>query len=80
MWSRISFTLRQLPKWQIVVLIVFVAIVVLTAAGPELAPYSTINASPIDRLIPPSAKHWLGTDDNEIEFSRALLPLRAQTW
>ena len=73
MWLRISSTLRQLPLWQLVFLALFALIIVLTAIGPDLAPYSTINASPTDRLIPPSAAHWLGTDDNGIDILSRLL-------
>jgi len=73
MWLRISSTLRQLPLWQLVFLAFFVLIIVLTAVGPYVAPYSTINASPTDRLIPPSAAHWLGTDDNGIDILSRLL-------
>jgi peptide/nickel transport system permease protein len=73
MWKRISITLARLPKWQIVVLFIFAAIIVLSVIGPELAPYSTINASPSDRLLPPSAAHWLGTDDNGIDILSRLL-------
>src|ERR1700722_13278441 len=73
MWLRISSTLRQLPFWQLVFLAFFALIIVLTAVGPYLAPYSTINASPTDRLIPPSAAHWLGTDDNGIDILSRLL-------
>src|SRR5262249_57777695 len=57
----------------IVVLFIFAAIIVLSVIGPELAPYSTINASPSDRLLPPSAAHWLGTDDNGIDILSRLL-------
>ena len=73
MWLRISSTLRQLPLWQLVFLALFVLIILLTVIGPDLAPYSTINASPTDRLIPPSAAHWLGTDDNGIDILSRLL-------
>ena len=73
MWLRISSTLRQLPLWQLVFLTLFALIIVLTAVGPDLAPYSTTNASPTDRLIPPSAAHWLGTDDNGIDILSRLL-------
>ena len=73
MWLRISSTLRQLPLWQLVFLTFFALIIVLTAVGPYLAPYSTINASPTDRLIPPSPAHWLGSDDNGIDILSRLL-------
>jgi peptide/nickel transport system permease protein len=73
MWKRISITLARLPKWQIFVLFIFAAIIALSVIGPELAPYSTINASPPDRLLPPSAAHWLGSDDNGIDILSRLL-------
>src|SRR3984957_4007190 len=73
MWLRISSTLRQLPLWQLGFLVLFALIIVLTAIGPELAPYSTVSASPADRLMPPSAAHWLGTDDNRIDILSRLL-------
>src|SRR5215472_15555526 len=73
MWKRISITLARLPKWQIVVLFIFATIIVLSVIGPELAPYSTINASPSDRLLPPSAAHWFVTDDNGIDILSRLL-------
>jgi peptide/nickel transport system permease protein len=59
--------------WQLGVLLLFSAIIFLAAVGPQIAPYSTINASPADRLIPPSAGHWLGTDDNGIDILSRLL-------
>jgi peptide/nickel transport system permease protein len=73
MWLRITSTLRQLPLWQLVFLTLFALIIVLTVIGPDLTPYSTINASPADRLMPPSATHWLGTDDNGIDILSRLL-------
>jgi peptide/nickel transport system permease protein len=73
MWLRISLTLRRLPSWQLVFLALFAVIIVLTVVGPDLAPYSTIEASPTDRLIPPSAAHWFGTDDNGIDILSRLL-------
>jgi peptide/nickel transport system permease protein len=73
MWLRISLTLRRLPSWQLVFLALFAVIIVLTVVGPDLAPYSTIEALPTDRLIPPSAAHWFGTDDNGIDILSRLL-------
>jgi peptide/nickel transport system permease protein len=73
MWQRVVATWRMLPIWQRIVLVIFLVIMVLAAVGPELAPYSTIDASPNDRLLPPSAKHWFGTDDNGIDILSRLL-------
>jgi peptide/nickel transport system permease protein len=73
MWQRVTATWRLLPTWQRIVLAIFFIIIVLAAVGPELAPYPTIDASPNDRLLPPSAKHWFGTDDNGIDILSRLL-------
>jgi peptide/nickel transport system permease protein len=72
-WKRITHTLTRLPKWQLVVLVLFGGIILLSAVGPQVAPYSTTNASPPDRLIAPSTSHWLGTDDNGIDILSRLL-------
>src|SRR5262245_54586473 len=73
MGRRIAATLRRLPKWQMVVLGIFLGTVFLTVFGPYLGPYSSTTASPGDRLMPPSAAHWFGTDENGIDiFSRLL--------
>ena len=73
MWLRITSTWRSLPIWQRIVLIIFAAIVLLAAIGPVIAPYSTIEASPNDRLLPPGPIHWFGTDDNGIDLLSRLL-------
>ncbi len=73
MWLRIKRTLKDLPKWQLVVLFIFVVILFLTIFGPYLAPFPTEIADPSARLLPPSGKHWLGTDENGMDiFSRIL--------
>ncbi|MEJ8573522.1 dipeptide/oligopeptide/nickel ABC transporter permease/ATP-binding protein [Microbaculum marinum] len=66
-------TLRDLPVWQKVVLVIFAGTIFLTVFGPHIGPYSATTASPADRLMPPSAEHWFGTDENGIDiFSRLL--------
>lgn len=73
MWMRIKRTLKGLPKWQLGVLGIFFGIIFLTIFGPYLAPYPTETADPLSRLLPPSGKHWLGTDENGMDiFSRVL--------
>jgi ABC-type dipeptide/oligopeptide/nickel transport system ATPase component/ABC-type dipeptide/oligopeptide/nickel transport system permease subunit len=73
MWRRLKSTLRELPKWQIVVLFIFAGTIFLTLFGPYLGPYSSVSATAGDRLLPPSAEHWFGTDENGIDiFSRLL--------
>ena len=55
-------------------LVLFAVIIVLTAIGPDLAPYSTISASPSrPAAAAGSAAHWLGTDDNGIDILSRLL-------
>ncbi len=73
MWLRIKRTLKNLPYWQRAVLIIFFGIIFLTIFGPYIAPYPTEVADPLSRLLPPSGKHILGTDENGIDiFSRIL--------
>ena len=39
------------------------AFLVVGVFGPWIAPYGMNEISPIDRLLPPSAEHWFGTDN-----------------
>jgi peptide/nickel transport system permease protein len=73
MWLRIKTTFRSLPRWQYAVLAIILGTLFLTVFGPHLGAYSSISASPSDRLLPPSAAHWLGTDDNGIDILSRLL-------
>jgi peptide/nickel transport system permease protein len=73
MATRLKSTLKALPAWQVVVLVIFLLIIFLTIFGPYLAPYSTTTASPADRLLPPSAAHWFGTDDNGMDILSRVL-------
>ena len=73
MWLRIKRTLKGLPKWQLGVLGIFIGIIFLTIFGPYVAPFPTETADPLSRLLPPSGKHWFGTDQNGMDiFSRVL--------
>ena len=55
MWLRIKTTFRSLPRWQYAVLAIILGTLFLTLFGPHLGPYSSVSASPSDRLLPPSA-------------------------
>ncbi|RVT83296.1 ABC transporter permease [Rhodobacteraceae bacterium CCMM004] len=44
-------------------LIVLVLLVAMAVIGPYLTPYSPLQQDLTARLQPPSAQHWLGTDD-----------------
>jgi peptide/nickel transport system permease protein len=70
---RIKATLRNLPAWQYGVLAIIAGTLFLTLFGPHLGAYSSTAASPGDRLLPPSAAHWFGTDDNGIDILSRLL-------
>jgi peptide/nickel transport system permease protein len=70
---RIKSTLRTLPAWQYGVLAIILLTLFLTLFGPHLGAYSSTAASPSDRLLPPSASHWFGTDDNGIDILSRLL-------
>jgi peptide/nickel transport system permease protein len=43
-------------------LLVFVAVVVLALAAPVIAPFDPNDQNIMEKLRPPSAEHWLGTD------------------
>lgn len=49
--------------------IILAALVVAAFAAPLLTPYEPLVMNPVDRLQPPNARHWLGTD----VFGRDLL-------
>ena len=43
--------------------VVSLLLVLLAIIGPFIAPYDAYLAVPADALLPPSAAHWMGTDD-----------------
>ncbi len=52
-------------------------LLLLAAIGPGLAPYDPLIPDPINRLAPPSAAHWFGTDHlGRDVFSRVLAGAR----
>ncbi|WP_122519835.1 ABC transporter permease [Pannonibacter phragmitetus] len=58
-------TLRALLRNPLTVVgLVIILTLLLTAAfAPWIAPYSPIEGQLTDRLLPPSAAHWMGTDE-----------------
>ena len=43
--------------------LLFLAVVIVFAlASPLIAPYAPLEIAPTDRLVPPNAQHWFGTD------------------
>ncbi|MDR7191081.1 peptide/nickel transport system permease protein [Microbacterium sp. BE35] len=46
-----------------VAVVVSILLVVIAVIGPFIAPYDPYLANPADALLPPSAAHWMGTDD-----------------
>jgi peptide/nickel transport system permease protein len=67
--------LRRLLRDRSGVLMIGVAagIVLVSLLAPVLAPYDPLDIDPAQRLRPPSARHWLGTDDlGRDVFSRVL--------
>ena len=53
------FWRHRLALWSITLL----ALVILSAAFAFLSPYEPTAQTPKDRLLPPSATNWFGTDD-----------------
>lgn len=58
---------------------VSILLVVVALAGPFVAPYDPYFASPADALLPPSAAHWMGTDDAGRDVLSRLLAGAATT-
>lgn len=68
---------RFLTRFERVIVISMVIILVLTVIGPWIAPQPTTTADPLNRLLPPSGANWFGTDSNGMDvFSRILASFR----
>ena len=65
-WSRLS-------RFDWVVLILFVLVLILAAIGPLVAPYPPTIANPLQRLMPPNGAHPFGTDENGIDILSRLI-------
>lgn len=52
-----------LPPAGLVGLVLVVFLVLAAALAPLYSPYDPLTIDPAQRLLPPSAAHWLGTDD-----------------
>ena len=62
-WTRqLASRLRTNPV-SLVGLALAVALIVVAIAAPVIVPYDPIDLNPRDRLLPPSAANWFGTDD-----------------
>lgn len=57
-WSRFKKNKLALVGFIIVSIVIFIAIF-----APLLTPYNPLDTDPFNRLKPPSAEHWLGTDE-----------------
>ena len=53
----------RFSTYEMTVFGVVAALVLLAAVGPLLAPGSIYTSNMLETLMPPSAEHWLGTDD-----------------
>jgi peptide/nickel transport system permease protein len=53
----------RFSAYELTVFSVVAALVLLAAVGPFLAPSSIYTSNMLETLMPPSASHWLGTDD-----------------
>ena len=63
----------KLHPLELVVSVIFLAVLLLAVIGPLIAPFPTQTANPLIRLLAPSGHHWLGTDENGMDiFSRIL--------
>ncbi|WP_374976443.1 ABC transporter permease [Microbacterium trichothecenolyticum] len=62
-----------------VAVVVSILLVVIAVVGPFIAPYDPYLANPADALLPPSAAHWMGTDDAGRDVLSRLLAGAATT-
>lgn len=57
--------------------LVFGAIALLAILAPVVAPYDPVKSVPADKLLPPSPRHWMGTDSYGFDIlSRVLYATR----
>ena len=54
---------RRIPVFDVLVGVVVCVIIAAAIIGPVIAPKSIYESQILDSLMPPSAEHWLGTDD-----------------
>lgn len=60
---------------------IILAMVLMALSAPLLAPYNPIQISLADRLAPPSAAHWFGTDEIGRDIlSRVMYGARISLW
>jgi peptide/nickel transport system permease protein len=79
MLSRRFFWLRRFIRRNPTIVVggILLAMVTLAAAGAPLIAGDPMALSPIDRLLPPSAAHWLGTDSlGRDVYTRAIFGAR----
>lgn len=67
-----------LAKWLLSLPVLILTLLVIGAIfAPLLAYYDPVTPSPAEKLLPPSAEHWFGTDPYGMDvFSRALYATR----
>ena len=63
----------KLHPLELVMSFVFLAVLMLAAIGPLIAPFPTQTANPLIRLLAPSGQHWLGTDENGMDILSRIL-------
>ncbi|RHW41728.1 ABC transporter permease [Neobacillus notoginsengisoli] len=71
----------QKNKLALVGLGIVIFFIIVAAIAPLIAPYSFREQVLADRLLPPSAEHWFGTDDFGRDiFSRVVYGARISLW
>jgi peptide/nickel transport system permease protein len=79
----LRFTLKLLQRNPSAVagFVIIVAMVLMALSAPLLAPYNPVRISLADRLAPPSAAHWFGTDEIGRDLlSRVMYGARISLW
>jgi peptide/nickel transport system permease protein len=77
---RLSFYLLNRNRLQRASFIIFVLLIIVAIFAPVIAPYpghALSETNPVDKLQPPSAKYWFGTDELAPDmFSRVIYGTR----
>ncbi|MBX2886812.1 MAG: ABC transporter permease [Granulosicoccus sp.] len=76
LFGHVVYVLKTNPV-TLTAFILFLALILCAIVGPSIVPYDPLQTNAADRLMPPSAKHWFGTDSvGRDVFSRVVVATR----
>lgn len=60
---RMAFRRLKKNKLAMAGMVILILMALICVIGPFFSPYDTLDNNPLNKKLPPSAQHWLGTDD-----------------